>query len=125
MQRIGNVMRSFINGTRHTLNHQYQTLVSTNMTFDQSSECSIFFQVDGPYRCYHFLQNKLLKKRYEVFNEDGSLSELKGFELEVIKKFQKQVFQHIVDRGTLEECHDSVENVASYWLKFWIRGMRV
>lgn len=42
-------------------------------------------------------EGKLLKKRYAVFNHDGSLAELKGFELkrrgelEVIKVFQSQV----------------------------------
>ena len=43
-------------------------------------------------------EGKLLKKRYAVFNHDGSLAELKGFELkrrgelEVIKVFQSQVW---------------------------------
>lgn len=42
-------------------------------------------------------EGKLLKKRYAVFNHDGSLAELKGFELkrrgelEIIKVFQSQV----------------------------------
>jgi len=42
-------------------------------------------------------EGKLLKKRYAVFNIDGSLAELKGFELkrrgelELIKTFQSQV----------------------------------
>ena len=42
-------------------------------------------------------EGKLLKKRYAVFNDDGSLAELKGFELkrrgelEIIKAFQGQV----------------------------------
>ena len=46
-------------------------------------------------------EGKLLKKRYAVFNHDGSLAELKGFELkrrgelEVIKVFQSQVKQSL------------------------------
>ena len=42
-------------------------------------------------------EGKLIKKRYAVFNEDGSLAELKGFELKrrgelkLIKVFQSEV----------------------------------
>ena len=42
-------------------------------------------------------EGKLIKKRYAVFNEDGSLAELKGFELKrrgelkLIKVFQAEV----------------------------------
>lgn len=42
-------------------------------------------------------EGKLIKKRYAVFNEDGSLAELKGFEikrrgeLKLIKVFQGEV----------------------------------
>jgi len=35
-------------------NHQYQTLTTTKdgtKQYDTRSECSIFFEVDGPYRC--------------------------------------------------------------------------
>lgn len=49
------------------------------------SECSIFFELDGPWRAMVLPasqeEGKLLKKRYAVFDKDGSLSELKGFEL--------------------------------------------
>ena len=44
-------------------------------------------------------EGKLLKKRYAVYEEDGSLAELKGFEikrrgeLKLIKVFQTQVFE--------------------------------
>lgn len=68
-----------------------------------SSENSIFFEVDGPYRAMILPaskeENKLLKKRYAVFNDDGSLAELKGFEikrrgeLKIIKIFQSEVFK--------------------------------
>ena len=42
-------------------------------------------------------EGKLIKKRYAVFNEDGTLAELKGFELKrrgelkLIKVFQAEV----------------------------------
>jgi DNA polymerase epsilon subunit 1 len=63
-------------------NHQYQTLTDTKqLTYDTKSECSIFFELDGPYRAMVLPasteEGKLLKKRYAVFNFDGSLAELK------------------------------------------------
>jgi hypothetical protein len=85
-------------------NHQYQTLLDpATRRYETQPECSIFFEVDGPYRCMVLPssteEGKLLKKRYAVFNMDGSLAELKGFELkrrgelELIKAFQSQVRQ--------------------------------
>ena len=108
-------------------NHQYQTLVDPERgTYESRSECSIFFEVDGPYRCMvipaSIEEGKLLKKRYAVFNFDGSLAELKGFELkrrgelELIKTFQSQVFEHFLDGTTLKECYDCVANVANHWI---------
>ena len=44
-------------------------------------------------------EGKLIKKRYAVFNPDGTLAELKGFELKrrgelkLIKVFQSEVSQ--------------------------------
>lgn len=46
---------------------------------------SIFFEIDGPYRAMIIPaakeEGKLLKKRYAVYNPNGSIAELKGFEL--------------------------------------------
>jgi DNA polymerase epsilon subunit 1 len=108
-------------------NHQYQTLKDKNRgIYESRSECSIFFEVDGPYRCMVLPasteENKLLKKRYAVFDFDGSLAELKGFELkrrgelELIKKFQGEVFDRFLDGTTLAECYQSVGEVAKRWL---------
>jgi DNA polymerase epsilon subunit 1 len=108
-------------------NHQYQTLVDPDRgIYEARSECSIFFEVDGPYRCMvipaSIEEGKLLKKRYAVFNFDGSLAELKGFELkrrgelELIKTFQSQVFEHFLEGTTLKECYDCVANVANHWI---------
>lgn len=68
--------------------------------YEKRSENSIFFEVDGPYRAMILPasteEGKLLKKRYAVFELDGSLAELKGFELkrrgelQLIKTFQSQ-----------------------------------
>ena len=49
-------------------NHQYQTIKDPNKgTYETKSECSIFFEVDGPYRCMVLPssteEGKLLKKR--------------------------------------------------------------
>jgi DNA polymerase epsilon subunit 1 len=46
---------------------------------------SIFFEIDGPYKCMFIPasteENKMLKKRYAVFNHAGKMTEIKGFEL--------------------------------------------
>lgn len=108
-------------------NHQYQTIVDPlRGIYEARSECSIFFEVDGPYRCMVIPasteEGKLLKKRYAVFNFDGSLAELKGFELkrrgelELIKTFQSQVFERFLDGNSLVECYDCVANVANHWI---------
>lgn len=111
----------------HFTNHQYQTLKDpARGIYESRSECSIFFEVDGPYRCMVIPasteEGKLLKKRYAVFNFDGSLAELKGFELkrrgelELVKRFQSQVFDRFLDGTSLQECYDSVAKIANHWL---------
>ena len=108
-------------------NHQYQTLEDPEKRkYSNRSENSIFFEVDGPYRAMILPasteEGKLLKKRYAVFNFDGSLAELKGFELkrrgelELIKTFQSQVFERFLDGNSLEECYDSVADIANHWI---------
>ena len=70
--------------TTSATNHQYQDAVAGGgrMAYSTKSECSIYFEVDGPYRCMVLPasteEGKLLKKRYAVFEDDGSLAELKG-----------------------------------------------
>jgi len=60
--------------------------------------------------------------RYAVFNFDGSLAELKGFELkrrgelQLVKTFQSEVFKRFLDGGSLDECYQSVASVANLWL---------
>ena len=74
-------------------NHQYQDLSSTagtgvgtgitNKKYESHSECSIYFELDGPYKAMVLPaspeKDKLLKKKYVVFNFDGTIAELKGF----------------------------------------------
>ena len=67
-------------------------------------------------------EGKLIKKRYAVFNPDGTLAELKGFELKrrgelkLIKVFQSEVFEQFLAGDTLEECYAAVASVADRWL---------
>jgi DNA polymerase epsilon subunit 1 len=108
-------------------NEQYQTLTDPeNLKYETNSENSIFFEVDGPYRAMVLPaskeEGKRLKKRYAVFNEDGTLAELKGFEvkrrgeLRLIKVFQSAVFEAFLKGDSLEDCYASVAKVADYWL---------
>jgi DNA polymerase epsilon subunit 1 len=108
-------------------NHQYQTLVdSVTFKYETHSDNSIFFEVDGPYRAMILPaskeEDKNLKKRYAVFNHDGSLAELKGFEvkrrgeLKLIKIFQTQIFKFFLDGTNLAETYASVARVANRWL---------
>lgn len=115
----------------HFTNDQYHTLQSPakdgklpNYSID--AENSIFFEVDGPYLAMVLPaakeEGKKLKKRYAVFNFDGSVAELKGFEikrrgeLQLIKIFQSQVFNAFLQGNTLEKCYQCVAKVANYWL---------
>lgn len=74
-----------------------------------------------PFKC-SVKQRFTVFLRYAVFNEDGSLAELKGFEvkrrgeLQLIKIFQSSVFEAFLKGTTLEEVYASVAKVADYWL---------
>ncbi|GFH21469.1 DNA polymerase epsilon catalytic subunit, partial [Haematococcus lacustris] len=111
----------------HCTNEQYQTLVDpATKTYAVSSEMSIEFEVDGPYKAMILPaskeEGKSIKKRYAVFNFDGSLAELKGFEikrrgeLKLIKVFQAEVFEQFLAGTTLAECYAAVAAVANRWL---------
>lgn len=108
-------------------NHQYQTLVDpVKFKYETHSDNSIFFEVDGPYKAMILPtskeEGKGIKKRYAVFNEDGSLAELKGFELkrrgelQLIKNFQSDIFKVFLEGDSLETCYGAVANVANRWL---------
>ena len=107
-------------------NHQYHDLDPETGEYKIHSENSIFFELDGPYKAMILPsskeEDKLLKKRYAVFNDDGSLAELKGFEvkrrgeLQLIKIFQSQIFEKFLLGTTLEECYAAVAHIADRWL---------
>lgn len=108
-------------------NHQYQELVDpATFKYETHSDNTIFFEVDGPYRAMILPtskeEDKNLKKRYAVFNDDGTLAELKGFEvkrrgeLKLIKIFQQQIFKFFLEGSTLAETYGAVAKVANKWL---------
>jgi DNA polymerase epsilon subunit 1 len=111
----------------HNTNDQFATLIdSQRHKYESSSEMTIEFEVDGPYRAMVLPaskeEGKLIKKRYAVFNFDGSLAELKGFELKrrgelkLIKVFQGEVFDQFLKGASLEECYGAVAAVGNRWL---------
>jgi DNA polymerase epsilon subunit 1 len=67
-------------------------------------------------------EGRLLKKKYAVFNFDGTIAELKGFELkrrgelELVKAFQSQVFEQFLKGVSLDECYEAVGSIANRWL---------
>lgn len=108
-------------------NDQFTTLVDPDRyLYKTSSEMTIEFEVDGPYKAMVLPaskeEGKLIKKRYAVFNFDGSLAELKGFELKrrgelkLIKVFQGEVFDQFLLGKNLVECYGAVAAVANRWL---------
>lgn len=93
-------------------NKQYQTLVNKEtLEYDTRHEMSVFFEIDGPYKCMLIpastTEGKMLKKRYAVFNHAGKMTEVKGFEikrrgeLKIIKIFQQEVFEKFLEGSTL------------------------
>lgn len=108
-------------------NDQYQTLTNTDtLEYETRKECTIFFEVDGPYRAMVIPKSteeeKQLKKRYVVFDEDGEIAELKGFEikrrgeLKLIKNFQKEVFKQYLEGKTLQDCYAATAVIANHFL---------
>merc|ERR1719391_1291839 len=108
-------------------NDQYHELRDADtLDYEIRAENSIFFEVDGPYLAMILPaskeEGKKLKKRYAVFNFDGSLAELKGFEvkrrgeLQIIKIFQSTVFEAFLKGEGLVGCFEAVARVADYWL---------
>ncbi|ORD95086.1 DNA polymerase [Enterospora canceri] len=105
-------------------NDQYQELIDNE--YGTRRENSIFFEIDGPYKTMvipaSVEENRLLKKRYIVFDFNNNIAELKGFELKrrgelkFIKKFQEDLIQKYCLGSTLKECYNGLADVAKYWL---------
>ena len=103
-------------------NSQYQDMVSPG-AYAIRSECSIFFEVDGPHQAMILpasqVEGGCIKKRYAVFYPDGTLGELKGFEikrrgeLKMLKDFQDKVFYQFMLGSTLIESYSAAASVAN------------
>jgi len=134
---LANILNHFV--CRQFTNHQYHTEVGVEGTlhggnnspheqrkYEISSANSIAFEIDGPYKTMvvpsSTEENKMLKKRYAVFDFRDKICELKGFELKrrgelnLIKKFQEDLFRHFNDGNTLVECYQSLAETCNYWL---------
>ena len=106
-------------------NPQYQTYNSEVDDFNVHREMSIFFEVDGPYKCMVIPaakeEGKMPKKRYIVFDHSNEIKELKGFELKrrgelkLVKIFQGDVFDYFLSGQTLEECYKACASIAEKW----------
>ena len=107
-------------------NPQYQTLVDpVKKIYETRNEMSIFFEIDGPYKCMMLPaakeEGKMLKKRYAVFNNKGKMTEMKGFELkrrgelQIIKIFQSEVFEKFLAGTSIQECYNACGEVADQW----------
>ncbi|CAD8196556.1 unnamed protein product [Paramecium octaurelia] len=114
-------------------NNQYQWLKDPNsFEYGIRSEMSIFFEVDGPYRCMIIPaareENKQLKKRYVVYNKNGSIAEVKGFEikrrgeLQIIKQFQQELFSEFLKGTNLTECYQACAEVGKKLLRILFTG---
>ena len=91
-------------------------------------ENSIFFEVDGPYRCMILPastdEDRMLKKRYCVWEDDGSIAELKGFEmkrrgeLKLIQVFQQEIFEQgsFLAGKTKEDVYKVLGAACNRWL---------
>ncbi|WVN90957.1 DNA polymerase epsilon catalytic subunit A [Cryptococcus depauperatus CBS 7841] len=120
------VMLNHLVHARFTNNQYHELIDKEKGIYSIKKENSIFFELDGPYKAMILPsskeEDKLLKKRYAVFNLDGSLAELKGFEvkrrgeLQMIKIFQSQIFDKFLLGSTIEECYAAVATVADQWL---------
>ncbi|KAH7671417.1 DNA-directed DNA polymerase protein [Dioscorea alata] len=89
---------------QNNTNDQYQTLKDPiTKTYTTHSECSIEFEVDGPYKAMILPASKeegiLIKKRFEIKRRG---------ELKLIKVFQAEVFDKFLYGSTLEECYAAV-----------------
>ena len=107
-------------------NHQF--LHFENGVFRRSSQNSIFFEMDGPYKAMMLpcseKEGQKLKKRYVVYDFDDRIVECKGFEikrrgeLEMLKNFQKEMFPVYLKGSTREEVYREAAKVCGRWLAF-------
>jgi DNA polymerase epsilon subunit 1 len=107
-------------------NDQYHEQDPVTGEWTVHRENSIFFELDGPYHAM-FLpaakeEGKKLKKRYAVFNANGHITELKGFEIKrrgewkMIKIMQSDAFRSFMKGSSNQEVYDNVAQVCKQYL---------
>ncbi|CBZ50569.1 DNA polymerase, related [Neospora caninum Liverpool] len=107
---------------RRYTNDQYLDFDEETQTFKRQVRNEVYFELDGPWRAMFLPASEksddLLKKRYVIFAQDGSISELKGFEvkrrgeLQIVKLFQTEVFPKLIEGKTKEEAYRAAAAVA-------------
>ncbi|KYF39384.1 DNA polymerase family B protein, partial [Toxoplasma gondii ARI] len=107
---------------RRYTNDQYLDFDEDSRTFKRQTRNEVYFELDGPWRAMFLPASEksddLLKKRYVIFALDGTISELKGFEvkrrgeLQIIKLFQTEVFPKLIEGKTKEEAYGAAAAVA-------------
>ena len=106
-------------------NNQYQ-IKHPDGDYSVQCENSIFFEVDGPYKCMILPastdEDRLLKKRYVVMDHDDQITELKGFEikrrgeLKIIKTYQEIIFKEYLKGTDLLSCYTHIASVSMPFL---------
>lgn len=114
---------SLINKDVLSSNNQSEPLTKA---WKRINECTIEFEVDGPYSCMVLSaareEGVRIKKKYAVFDLAGNLSELKGFELKrrgelkIIKSFQTRVFAQFLKGDSLEDAYKYAAQIANTYL---------
>ncbi|KAL6122897.1 DNA polymerase [Nucleospora cyclopteri] len=120
-----NVILNFL-VCRNFTNDQYQDKNPKTGNYEVRTENSIYFETDGPYKTMiipsSIEENRMLKKRYVVFDFENQIAELKGFELKrrgelnFVKRFQEDIFTKFNTGKNLNECYENLAEVCNYWL---------
>ncbi|KAI5148676.1 DNA polymerase epsilon subunit 1 [Enteropsectra breve] len=120
---LANILNYFV--CKKFTNTQYQVL-NDDKKYEMQPQNSIAFEADGPYKAMVLPsstdENRLLKKRYAVFDFRNKITELKGFELKrrgelnIIKKFQEDLFSRFTDGDSLQQCYNALAEVCEHYL---------
>lgn len=88
---------------------------------------TIFFEIDGPYKAMVIPaareEHKKLKKRYCVFDFNGKISEIKGFEIKrrgelgIVKNFQREIFGQFLKGHNLKTLYEECARTSRKWLE--------
>ncbi|KAL8433273.1 hypothetical protein ACSSS7_004058 [Eimeria intestinalis] len=104
-------------------NPQYLSFNASEKRFERKTTNEVFFELDGPWKAMFLPASEksddLLKKRYVVYGNDGTISELKGFELkrrgelEFIREFQRELFPVFIKGDSKQEAYALAAAVGS------------